>query len=283
MNNDLASLVASANSILITLPDKPSFDEVAAGLAFYLSLKAAKETNIFCSSPMVVEFNRLIGVDKISGEMGNKNLTITFDKYPAENIERVSADVDGAEFKLTVIPKVGFTPPAKNQVLLGFSGVAVDLVTMIGGKDLSQFSALASSGLAGAKLVHIGVEPLAPVPERAIFSLVQPASSVSEVAAVLIKGSGFLLDADIATNLIAGIEEASGHLRGPEVTADTFDMFAQLLRSGGQRLEKGVAVAKKPAFVGVIPGQPARAADIATTPAVPKDWFEPKIYKGTGV
>jgi len=91
------------------------------------------------------------------------------------------------------------------------------------------------------------------------------------VAAVLIKGSGFLLDADIATNLIAGIEEASGHLRGPEVTADTFDVFAQLLRAGGQRLEKKVFV------------QPTKAADIAAPPAVPKDWFEPKIYKGTGV
>lgn len=267
----MASLVTSAASILVVLPDKPSFDEVAAGLSFYLSLRSVKDTNIFCSTPMVVEFNKLIGVDKISSELGNKNLTIAFDGYPAENIERVSADVDGTEFKLTVIPKMGFTAPAKNQVNLGFSGMAADLVILTGGESLSRFSALGNSDLAGAKLVHVGTETLAPTAGREIFSFVQPASSVSEAAAVIIKGGGFLLDADIATNLIVGIEEASNHFSKETVTAETFDVFAQLLRLGGQRLEKKVFV------------QPAKAADVAATPAAPKDWFEPKIYKGTSV
>lgn len=273
MNTDLASLVASANSILVVLPDKPTFDEVAAGTSFYLSLKAVKDTNIFCLSPMVVEFNKLIGVNKISSELGNKNLTIAFDRYPAENIERVSADVDGTEFKLTVIPKAGFTPPGKNQINIGFAGMAADLAVLIGGKSLSGFSALSNSDLAGAKLVHIGTEPLAPAPGREVFSFAQPASSVSEEAAAIIKGSGFLLDADIATNLTAGIEEASNHFSKEGVTADTFETFAQLLRLGGQRIS----------------GRPARtiparsvssAADVG---GAPKDWFEPKIYKGTSV
>lgn len=273
MKNDLSSLVASANSILVVLPDEPAFDEVAAGLSFYLSLKAVKDTNIFCSAPMVVEFNKLIGVDKISDQVGNKNLTIAFNQYPAENIERVSADVEGTEFKLTVIPKAGLAAPGKDQISLGFSGIAVDLVILTGGKDSSQFSVLKNRDLAGAKLVHVGTKTLELAPERTVFSFAQPASSVSEVAAALLKGSGFLLDADIATNLIAGIEEASNHFTKEGVTAETFDTFAQLLRIGGQRVFKteAIPVAPAPNVSGSVAGE------------APKDWFEPKIYKGAGL
>jgi len=281
MNTDLASLVASANSILIMLSDKASFDEVAAGLAVYLSLRSVKETNIFCNRPMVVEFNRLIGVDKIASETGNKNLTIAFNQYPAENIERVSADVEGTEFKLTVIPKAGFVPPAKNQVSLGFSGIACDLVILVGGQNLNQFSAFQNSDLASAKVIHLGTEPLVAT-SRTILSLAQPASSVSELAAVVVKGGGFLLDGDIATNLMAGIEEGSQHFRNQSVTADTFEIFAQLLRWGGQRLESKEPV-KKVVQTEVVPGRPAKAADIIDSAPAPKDWFEPKIYKGTSV
>lgn len=277
MNGDLTSLVSSANSILIVLPDKPTFDETAAAASFYLSLRAVKDTGIFCLNPMTVEFNRLIGVDKISSELGNKNLTITFDGYPAENIERVSADVDGAEFKLTVIPKTGFVAPAKNQVNLGFSGMAADLVILTGGDSLSRFSVVGSPDLAGARLVHVGTESLTPVPGREIFALIQPASSVSEAAAAVLKSGGFLLDADIATNLIAGIEEGSDHFGKEGTSAETFDVFARLLRAGGQRGQKAGFVKKVIAPVRSVPAAPPDAGD------APKDWFEPKIYKGTSV
>ncbi|MEK7111768.1 MAG: hypothetical protein AAB875_00410, partial [Patescibacteria group bacterium] len=91
--NPLGSLIESSRSILILLPTKPYFDQVAAGLALYLALRETKETIIASPSPMLVEFNRLVGVNKVTLELGNKNLSIRFSNYRANDIEKVSYDI----------------------------------------------------------------------------------------------------------------------------------------------------------------------------------------------
>ncbi|PIP57462.1 hypothetical protein COX03_03010 [Candidatus Woesebacteria bacterium CG22_combo_CG10-13_8_21_14_all_39_10] len=301
MDNTFPSLISSANSILILLPDKPVFDQVAAALSLYLSLRGIKDASISSPNPITVEFNRLVGVDKITQGMGNKNLTIRFKNYPAENIERVSADVEGSEFKLTVIPKTGLTSPQKEQVELSSSGVASDLVILVGGNNDLDFSSLNIEDLSGAKIVHIGIKQLLASPNKAIMSFTLPVSSLSELAAILIKESNLNLNGDSATNLIAGIEEGTNNFTGEAVSADTFEVFAHLLRSGGQRPQKGGLKREYPK--GSIPGQDLKVPVRKVTQSVaggenviteqppeeqsinpaPKDWFEPKIYKGTSV
>lgn len=269
-------MISSANSILVLLSDKPSFDQVAAALSLNLSLRGVKDVSISSPTPMTVEFNRLIGVNKITQELGNKNLTIRFKGYPAENIERVSADVEGSEFKLTVIPKVGLTSPQKEQVELSLSGVASDLIILVGGNNDSDFSSLNTEDLSGVKIVHIGIKQLLASPDKGIISYTLPVSSLSELITILIKEGKLTLDGDTATNLITGIEEASGNFTGEGVSADTFEIFAYLLRSGGIRTQKGGI--KKEYPQGSIPTAPQPAPQ-----STPKDWFEPKIYKGTSV
>ena len=80
MENSFTSLIDAAASIVILLPTKPTFDQTAAGLALYLTLRDQKETSIVCPMPITVGFNRLIGVNKVVNELGNKNLTIKFKK-----------------------------------------------------------------------------------------------------------------------------------------------------------------------------------------------------------
>ncbi|MCX6705977.1 MAG: hypothetical protein NTV24_02620 [Candidatus Woesebacteria bacterium] len=301
MDNTFPSLITSANSILILISDKPSFDQVAAALSLYLSLGDKKDASISSPKPMTVEFNKLVGVNKITQELGNKNLTILFKDYLAENIERVSADVEGSQFKLTVIPKPGLTYPQKEQVELSSSGFASDLTILVGGDSDSDFSSLNTEDLNGVKIVHIGIKQFSASPDKGIVSYTLPVSSLSELATILIKESSLTLDGDSATNLIAGIEEGSNNFTGEGVSADTFEVFAHLLRSGGVRTQKGGL--KKEYPIGSIPGQdlkvPARNATQSVaggekavveqppeeTPinSAPKDWFEPKIYKGTSV
>lgn len=283
MDNTFSSLISSANSILILLSDRPSFDQVAAALSLYLSLRGIKDAVVSSPKPMTVEFNRLVGVNKITQELGNKNLTISFKDYPAENIERVSADVEGSQFKLTVIPKAGLTSPQREQVELSSSGVASDLVILVGGNNDSDFSSLNREDLSGAKIVHVGIKQLLASPNKGIMSFTLPVSSLSELITILIKESSLTLDGDSATNLIAGIEEASNNFTGEAVSADTFEVFANLLRSGGQRQQKGGIKREYPK--GSIPGQDLKVEKVEKKelPPAPKDWFEPKIYKGTSV
>ncbi|MGA3291719.1 MAG: hypothetical protein ABSC49_01065 [Candidatus Microgenomates bacterium] len=302
MENSFVSLIDSAASILVVLPTKPYFDQVAAALSLYLSIHDRKEVNIYCPTPMMVGFNRLIGVNKISTDLGNKNLAIKFIGYEASNIEKVSYDIDNGEFKLTVIPKTGFAAPQKDQIMTEYFGTAADLVVLVGGANDSHFPILTSSELTNAKVAHVGTRVLDT--KRDVMSFAKPGATTSELVANLIKENGLTLDADTATNLVMGIEEGSANFGSPEVTPETFETFAYLLRNGGQRIPK--ARLNPSSFPpGAIPTRPFVAhpvqkpvtpmPQIETQPEAvvpdagqespdvnpPSDWLQPKIYKGS--
>ena len=78
------------------------------------------------------------------------------------------------------------------------------------------------------------------------------ASSVSEVMVNLIADLALSLDADTASNLLAGIFDATNNLSDSKVTAETYMAVAQCLRVGG----------RKPATLGqpVATSQPAQPA-----------------------
>lgn len=278
MNDSFSSLIDSASSILIILPSKPYFDQVAAGLSLYLSLREKKETLVTSTTPMTVEFNRLVGVNKVTNELGNKNLTIKFTDYKANDIERVSYDIENGEFKLTVIPKPGLPSPKKEQVVFSYSGVSADLIILVGGGNESHFPQLASKDLMGAKIAHIGTRALSVSPDKNVMSFAQPGSSISEVVATLIKETNLSLDPDIATNLLMGIEDGSKSFKGQDVTATTFETVAALLRAGGKRMFQDQQARGNFPSLGVNPEPPQEKKEEA-----PKDWLEPKVYKGTSI
>jgi hypothetical protein len=304
MDNSFSSFIDSAAVVLVLLPTKPNFDQVAAGLSLYLSIHDRKEVNISCPSPMMVDFNRIIGINKITSELGNKNLTIKFKGYDAGNIEKVSYDIINGEFNLTVVPKTGFTAPDKEQIDLSFSGISADLIILIGGTNNSDFPILESQELSSAKVAHIGTR--VPLSNRDVMSFAKPGASTSEIVANLIKENSMSMDPDIATNLVMGIEEGSNNFSSSEVTADTFETFVYLLRSGGlRRLKTKLSPMGFPP--GAIPTQPfsqPKAVQAAPRPAIqpnpepiaeqvenkeevvenpPDDWLQPKVFKGTSV
>lgn len=301
MDNSLKNLINSASSILILLPGNPHLDEVAAGLVLLDALKGKKDVSISCPSPMTVEFSRLIGVNKISMQLGNKNLIITFPNYPAKDIERVSYDIENEQFKLSVIPKSGFNAPAKEQMVINYEGVKANTVILIGGDKEENFPALKTPELAGVKLIHIGTKLLETTNKLQILSFAKPGSSISELVAKITKDMGTTISADMATNLLAGIESGSRNFQGNDVTEATFKLFASLLNIGGKRLKK---VKPNTYPQGAIPNQPYNQPQVETqaiTPQVqqsanpqspqktqdqqpvPQSWSEPKVYTGTSV
>lgn len=300
MENSFKSVIEASKSILILLPTKPFFDQVAAGLGLYLTLRQSKDVQIFSPTPMTVEFNRLIGVNKITTEIGNKNLIIRFTDYKANDIERVSYDIEDGQFRLTVIPRQRVLPPTKDQIELAYSGVSSDTVIMVGGANESHFPAITTKELTGANIVHIGTKDLTLSSNKTYISFSRPASSVSEVVASLIKESELSLDEDTSTNLLMGIDFGSNNLSDASVTADTFSMVAELMRAGGKRASFA-PVAKRDdypvgAIPGVIPNATPMKQSVSSYPQkppeeeleeekeeAPSDWLQPKIYKGTSV
>lgn len=294
MENTLKSVIDQARSILILLPARPYFDQVAAGLSLYLATQGEKEVTVASTAPMTVEFNRLVGVNKITQDLGNKNLIIRFSDYEANNIEKVSYDVDNGEFRLTIIPKQGASVPKKDQTEITHAGVSADTIILIGGINDTHFPALSSKDMEGAKIIHIGSRTLNLPAGRNVISFARPASSASEVTASLLKESGYKIDGDIATNLVMGIEEGSNKFSSNEVTAETFQVFAELMRAGGRRMgnvRAQGAAAPPGAIPGSLPKQQVQRVQPSTEKTqndtqkedAPKDWLQPKIYKGTNI
>lgn len=290
MENNFSSYLGSSKSVLIVLPKKPYFDQVAAGLSLYLSLVDKKEVNIICPNPMLVEFNRLVGVDKVTQEVPNKNLIIKIEGYKADDIERVSSEVKNGELYLIVIPQSGVKPPKKEQVVISDSGISSDLVILVGGADVSHFPILSEGKVSGLSVFHIGTRPLAGAENMDIISLVKQSSSVSEIVADLIKEMQLEVDADIASNLISGIEIGSNHYTTDGVSANTFQLIADLMRLGGQRFPQ---LPKKDYPQGAIPTvkpfsqqeqvEISKAQSQSQEENPPQDWLAPKIFKSTQI
>jgi hypothetical protein len=137
------------------------------------------------------------------------------------------------------------------------------------------------------------------------MSFAKPGATISEIVANLIKENGLTMDADSATNLVMGIEDGSANFTSSEVNPETFETFAFLLRSGGQRMPK-VKLSPMSFPPGAIPNHPfsplsrkpvTPVTQIETQPEVvvpetggespdanpPSDWLQPKIYKGASI
>jgi len=284
MENSFSNLIDSASSILILIPRNPKLDEVASGLALYLALKESKHAAVSCTSPMTVEFNRLIGVNKVTAEVGSKNMVIRFINYRASDIERVSYDIENQEFKLSVIPKPSFESPKKEQVAINYSGVEADSIILIGGNKDSDFTNLSSKEFAGAKLIHIGKRNIDVSSDFQVMSFARPSSSVSEIVYDLFNEGGYKVDSDIATNLLAGIEVETQGFSSDEASAETFSAVANLLKSGGARMPSEIISANIP---NKKPGQEildrSQQPQEVQSAKAPKDWLEPKVYKGSDI
>lgn len=299
MDSSFKQIIEAAKSILILLPQKPYFDQVAAGLGLFLALRSSKEVQISCPTSMTVEFNKLIGVNKITQELGNKNLIIKFTDYKANDIERVSYDIENSQFRLSVIPKQRVSPPTKEQIELTYSGVSSDCVILIGGGNETHFPALTSKELSSVNLVHIGLKDITLPTGRSYSSFSKPSSSVSEIIVGLVKEAALSFDEDMATDLLMGIEDGSKNFTDATVTADTFALVSELMKKGAKR-HAAVTAQQQPlarAYPPFVPpsnfSKPANFQQPQTTSTQsteddlqkepPQDWLRPKFFKGTSV
>lgn len=266
----LTSALAETKSLVIMLPKGPYFDQVAAALSLFLTLKD-KNTTIICDTPMTVEYNRLVGVNKIASKVGNKNLVIRLTDYPAENVERVNYDVDANELFLTVFPLPGTQPPTEENIKISYAGVAADTVLLIGGGNETHFPLLAEKDFLEMKVIHIGINDIN-LGARQVMSLAKGGASISEVVAGYLFEAGIEVNADVATNLFMGLTEGTRNFTNSTVTAETFKIASELLAKGARREQ---LKAYQPPKSTTLPPQ--------QDPSIPKSWVEPKIFKGTSV
>jgi len=234
--------INASKKVLIFVPQNPSVDAVASALALYLSLKKQKKSaTIACSNPLTVSFNRLYAVNKVVQSVGNKNMVISF-ACPEDTLEKVSYSIDNSVFNLVLERKDGYAPLKSNDVSYNYTGVSADLVVVVGASKIEDIGSLytqETSFFTQAQVVNISNSVRGVLFGRSnIFD--SQTSSCAELMAELLKRANLPLDADLATNLLAGIETATNNLAF-KTTGKTFEILSWLMSAGARRGHMGTS------------------------------------------
>jgi len=282
-----------AQDVVVLLGENISHDAVAAGLSFYLSLIAAgKRATIATPEKITVELSDLIGIDKITSVLGNKNFVISLN-YGEESIEKVSYHVDQGKFNLVIEPRENAPQISRDNVSYSYSGFTADLILAIGVQSIEQLGDFYTNNKA-----IFADKPLVVIDNKLTnrrfgkANIIRNTASLSELAAQVLKELQMTINADVATNLYSGIMQATDNFSKPQVNADTFETIAALLRNGarkswGKRQEKklpGVsALYKKPTNQPIQEERPkveTQARGVEGKEGTPPDWLKPKVYRG---
>ena len=312
--NKISALIGKSNDILIILPIRPSVDAAAAALSFNLSLaKSGKQSTVACSEAITVGLNRLVAVDRITDKIGARNLITSFE-YIEDSIEKVSYNINEGKFNLIIKPKEGFPPIDKNKVSYSYSGASADLLISIGAprpENLGKIYHNEKKLFDEQETINIDISPLnSQFGKSNLIDL--RSSSLSEIIGLMIKHLNMAIDADIATNLLAGMETATNNFTA-KTRAETFEIIAWCMKSGGRREQLKTQLPKQPFNAKpymsppVQPSQqpvqqmrpvqppfnskpqvfpqahpkPQPQSQAPVTKAPSPDWLKPKIYKGS--
>jgi len=290
--NALKTQLDQANSIIIAIPENPNKDIVAASLALFLSLKTTgKQVTPLSSSQPVVRDSHLVGLDKITTDVGGHNLVITVN-LPEDAVDKVTSNVEGGHLNLIMNPKPGAPPLKQSDLLFSSSGATADLIIVLGANTLTDLGSLAekeSELFANqSKIVNLSNQE----GNFGSLNLTDTSSSNSELVTAILQELKLPLDADIANNLMQGIEEATNNLASPQMTADTFEALAVLYRAGARRsapaapataqIINNTPVVNHSAPIPTLkPSTPPPLKSSPSKPSSPEpDWLKPKIYKG---
>ena len=275
-----------AKSILVCLPEHPSQDVVASALALYLSLRSSgKQVIPVASSSPVVRDSHLVGLDKISSEVGGNNLVITFN-LPEDAVDKVTSNTEGGHLNLIISPKKEAEAIKAEDLSFTYSGATADLVIVVGASSLAELGPLAEKEIElfeKAKIVNFGNK----VGTFGSIDLTDPSSSNSELTTAVIQELHLPLDRDIAGNLMIGIEDATAGLTSPDLTADTFEALAVLYRNGARRsrpstVPQATMISDTPIVDVESKESPRQEIDILlkkTPEDISPDWLRPKVLR----
>lgn len=218
-NNDAQSIsenILLAKNVVVLLPKESTFPSVASGLAIYLALKnAGKSVDVACVTPMIVDVNRLVGIDQIKTKLSGRNLVISFD-YVKDAIEKVSYNVEDSKFNLVIQPKEGHSPLSADKVMYSYSGANGDVIILIGTTSEAEVAEIITEKESG---------------NHQLFSLIPGSEKglISETLA-LIGQLGLKVDQDIAGNLYQGLLRETDQF--VHAKAADFETAAVLKRAG---------------------------------------------------
>lgn len=239
---ELKNKLDSASSVLVVLPKEVNVDLLAAALALYLSLKqSGKSAAVVSESELKVSQAALFGIGDIKGQLpesNSGNFVIKLDgvveggKVPA--LEKLDWFPSGSDLNLVfhVQPGKKFEPI---NISHHYDKTSFQLIFFVGAPTLADFGGIYTNNigvLGGATKVSIDNSQ-----NNNLFSNVNiidsNTASISEMVSQILQSLGLPQDADIASNIVTGIYDATQNLTA-NVSGDTFIAVGQAMQMGAK-------------------------------------------------
>ena len=237
LSNQLARSIESAHTIIVVLDQNATFDQVAGGLALTQALEQADKQVRLVSPKPRQGLDQLFEASRISTELGHQSLTISFD-YSEDKVDNISYHIgeETGKFYLTVRPKAGVEPLDPSSVEYSHTGAVADLLILIGVSDLEELDQL----YYGYEDLYRNTTSIVINNFKSEFGTigidVSSSPTTSEFIYLLLQNQNLPITADIATNLLTGIEQASNRFQSRSITANTFEVAAKLMNLGARRV-----------------------------------------------
>ncbi|MEK7616993.1 MAG: hypothetical protein AAB414_02980 [Patescibacteria group bacterium] len=328
---ELKNLLPNTKNILIALPTDANIDKLAAGLALFLVLTASgKKVSIVTSELIKVGQAYLFGVNHIQNTLSQTeggNLTLTLEGVASSDntvpaLEKLDWYAQNGNLNLVfhVLPGQTFQPA---KIVPHYQGSGFDVIFVIGAANLNTLGNIYSQNqqaFSGTHIVNISQDGTNTGFGQTNILDTQ-ASSISEVVVNLFGDLGFNLDQDSASNLLAGIFDATVNLTDAKTAAETYMAVATCLRVGGRKPSIAMGVGpsgiagpqpdlsallpKEPVlqsigefttppvvsvgddYISAVSGQPSpeeRPLEEGVVTETPEpDWLTPKIFKGSSL
>lgn len=242
------TLLPGAQNILILLPPEAGIDQLAAGLALYLSLEQIKKNVAIATEGIIrVGHTQLFGVGQIQNKIppsssGDLVLTLGGVVVPGPNgqegalpLEKMDYQASGSDLKLIFRVKPGqkFEP---TFITPQYEGGKFDLIFVIGAQNLQSLGNLYQNNQAVFSQTHLVNIDNQANSQFGTTNVVDPqSSSLSEIMGQVLPSLQLPIETDISSNILSGIFEATNNLQSPNVGAETYEIVAQSLKAGGQK------------------------------------------------
>ncbi len=240
---ELKSQLPAAKSILIALPGTFSVDKLASALSLMLSLKKlGKEVSIVTEGQPLVSHGNLYGVGEVKNQINpntGDNFIISLEGVvdstgQIPSLEKLDWYPEGQNLNLVfhAMPGQKFEPINISHKRQGGGGFNIAFI--IGASSLNDLGSVYTQNMqmfANSYLVNIDSNP-----QNQNFGktnvLDSNAGSISEIIMQLFPSLGLSADNDIASNVVAGIYDATANLTNAK--PDSFIAVGQAMQLGAK-------------------------------------------------
>lgn len=232
------SLIEEKNSFSICLPENPSLDALMSGTALYTLLAdLGKQVTLACSTP-VNEFGHYFGVEKVTSQLiSDGNSLLISIPYTNSGIDSVNYYIENDRLYVSVTPDQASARINSDQVKFSYTSGDVDVFIALDSPRLEVLGGLYNQNktkFEKSRIVNIDRRF-----NNALYGEIniieKDAASLSEMITRLLKSFNRQPTKEIATNLYAGILQATNTFSSYSVSSETLEAAAYLLKHNAQK------------------------------------------------